>query len=56
MSNLPLVRKVNKQPTSSQQKGRKLPYGVCEVSVQSTKAVQHVFGAIQEYSGIDKPA
>jgi predicted transcriptional regulator len=46
---------VNAQPTSSQQKGRKLLYGVCKLSVQSTELVQHVFGAIQEYSGIDKP-
>lgn len=46
---------VNPQPKSSQQKGRKLLYGVCSVSVYSTQLVQHVFGAIQEYTGIDKP-
>lgn len=46
---------VNVQPVSSQQKGRKLPYGMCNISIFSTELVQHVFGAIQEYSGIDKP-
>lgn len=45
----------NVQPSSSQQKGRKLLYGTCEVSVHITQIVQHVFGAIQEYTGIDKP-
>lgn len=34
----------------------KLPYGVCTVQVCSTELVQHVFGAIQEYSGFDNPA
>jgi transcriptional regulator with XRE-family HTH domain len=46
---------VNNPPASSQQKGRKLLYGVCSVSVHSTRLVNHVFGAIQEYAGIDKP-
>jgi predicted transcriptional regulator len=46
---------INPQPKSSQQKGRKLKYGVCTISVFSTRHVQHVFGAIQEYTGIDKP-
>lgn len=46
---------VNMQPRSSQQKGRKLLYGTCEISVYSTRLIQHVFGAIQEYTGIDKP-
>jgi transposase-like protein len=46
---------VNPQPKSSQQKGRKLLYGVGTVSVFNTRLVQHVFGAIQEYTGIDKP-
>lgn len=45
----------NVQPVSSQQKGRKLLYGTCEVSVHLTRVVQHVLGAIQEYAGIDKP-
>jgi len=33
---------------------RKLPYGVCHLRIlRSVEAVQHIFGAIQEYSGID---
>lgn len=46
---------VNVQPVSSQQKARKLLYGTCEVTVHSTHLVNHVFGAIQEYAGIEKP-
>lgn len=46
---------VNIQPTSSKRRGRKLLYGVCVLSVHSVQAVQHVYGAIQEYVGIDKP-
>lgn len=46
---------VNAQPQSSQQKGRKLLCGLWELSVHNTELIQHVFGAIQEYSGIDKP-
>lgn len=51
------VRKgaVNVQPVSSQQKGRKLIYGVCHLSVTSTRYVQHIYGAIQEYTCINKP-
>jgi hypothetical protein len=45
----------NSQPSSSQQKGRKLLYGTCSLYVHSTRLVQHIYGAIQEYSGIDKP-
>ncbi len=46
---------VNSRPSSSQQKGRKLLYGTCEISVHDTRLVQHVLGAIQEYAGIEKP-
>ncbi|MEO8606710.1 MAG: hypothetical protein ABI690_02420 [Chloroflexota bacterium] len=46
---------VNMQPRSSQQKGRKLLYGTCEIAIHSTRLIQHVLGAIQEYTGIDKP-
>ena len=46
---------VNVQPSSSKRRGRKLLYGVCVLSVHSVRAVQHVYGAIQEYVGIDKP-
>ncbi len=45
----------NNQPSSSRQRGRKLTYGVAVVAVYNTQLAQHVFGAIQEYSGIDKP-
>jgi hypothetical protein len=43
------------QPKSSQQKGRKLLYGVCTICISSVPITQHIFGAIQEYIGIDKP-
>lgn len=46
---------INMQPKSSQQKGRKLLYGTTEVAVHETHLAQHVFGAIQEYAGIEKP-
>jgi hypothetical protein len=29
--------------------------GMCVISVHRTELVQHIFGAIQEYVGIDKP-
>ena len=53
------VRKhmINHFPTSSSGRAkRKLTYGVCSLTVQSTWMVQHVFGAIQEYGGFDEPA
>jgi hypothetical protein len=44
-------------PTSSSGRGHnKLPYGVCSLRVHSTRAVQHIYGAIQEYAGFDEPA
>ncbi len=48
---------VNHFPTSSSgRKVDKLPYGVCMLRVKrSTRIVQHIYGAIQEYSGIDQP-
>jgi predicted transcriptional regulator len=46
---------VNNQPISSKQRGRRLIYGVCALTVYQTRLVQHVLGAIQEYTGIDKP-
>ena len=49
---------LNHTPTSSSgKKKNKLPYGVCTLRVKrSTWLVQHIYGAIQEYSGIDQPA
>jgi hypothetical protein len=32
-----------------------LPYGTCRVVVSRTAITQHVFGAIQEYGGFDRP-
>jgi len=46
---------VNNQPVSSQQKGRKLLYGVGHLTVTSTHYLHHIYGAIQEYTGINKP-
>lgn len=46
----------NRLPKSSQGiKIGKLPYGCCNVVVNSTEVVQKVFGSIQEYIGVDKP-
>lgn len=45
----------NLRPRSSEQKGRKLKYGMCRVVVHKVCALHHVLGAIQEYTGIDKP-
>lgn len=49
---------LNHFPTSSSGlKKNRLPHGVCTVKVlKSTPLVQHVFGAIQEYSGLDEPS
>lgn len=48
---------VNHFPTSSSgRKVDKLPFGVCMLRVKrSTRILQHIYGAIQEYSGIDRP-
>lgn len=48
---------LNHMPTSSSgRKWNKLPYGVCSVRVKrSTRIVQHIYGAIQEYGGFDEP-
>jgi transposase len=46
---------VNLQPVSSKQKGRKLIYGVAHLGCSRVNYLQHVYGAIQEYIGVDKP-
>jgi hypothetical protein len=48
---------VNNYPTStSGRKPNKLPFGVCTLSVSSsTRELQHIYGAIQEYAGFDEP-
>ena len=33
-----------------------LPWGTCRLTVHSTAIVQHLYGAIQEYGGFDRPA
>jgi hypothetical protein len=48
---------INHFPTSSSgRKKNRLPFGVCTLSVaRSTWAVQHIYGAIQEYAGFEEP-
>jgi hypothetical protein len=47
---------INPFPTSSSGKKRnRLPYGVATLGVHSTRIVQHIYGAIQEYGGFDEP-
>jgi hypothetical protein len=48
---------LNHTPTSSSGKKRnRLPYGVCSIRLlRSTRLVQHIFGAIQEYAAFDEP-
>lgn len=41
--------------SSSGQKRNKLPYGVCRLALSSTRIVQHIYGAIQEYGGFEEP-
>lgn len=53
------VRKhaINQKPTSSSGRAKnKLPYGVCTLSVHNTWMLQHIYGAIQEYSSFNEPA
>ncbi len=43
-------------PTSSSgKKTNRLPYGVCSLTLYSTRVAQHIYGAIQEYAGFDEP-
>jgi hypothetical protein len=48
---------LNHHPTSSSgRRANKLPYGVCALRVRkSTRIVQHIYGAIQEYAGFEEP-
>jgi hypothetical protein len=47
---------LNHMPTSSSGRARnKLPHGVCTLGVHSTRLVQHIYGAIQEYARFDEP-
>jgi len=40
---------------SQKKRTNRLPYGTCRVSVSRTAIVQHIFGAIQEYAGFERP-
>jgi hypothetical protein len=47
---------VNKYSRSSKRtRMGRLPYGTCRLTLHSTHAVQHIYGAIQEYGGFDRP-
>ncbi len=47
---------LNHMPTSSSGRAKnKLPYGVCSLRVCSSRVVQHIYGAVQEYAGFDEP-
>ncbi len=47
---------VNSVSRSSQEKRTNmLPYGTCRLTVHSTAIVQHLYGAIQEYGGFERP-
>jgi hypothetical protein len=47
---------LDSKPTSSSgQRRNKLPYGVCTVRVHSSRIMQHIYGAIQEYAGFEEP-
>jgi hypothetical protein len=41
---------------SALRRGHVLPYGTARVSVCSVLVIQSIYGAIQEYAGIDRPA
>jgi hypothetical protein len=40
---------------SKKKRQNRLPYGTCRLVVSRTAIVQHIFGAIQEYGGFDRP-
>lgn len=47
---------VNKYSRASKRtRINRLPYGTCRLTFHSTHAVQHIYGAIQEYGGFDRP-
>jgi transposase-like protein len=47
---------VNRPSSASKRlKGNILPYGTARLAVHSTFIVQSIYGAIQEYAGIDRP-
>ena len=40
---------------SQKKRANKLPYGTTRITVYSTRVVQGIFGAIQEYAGFERP-
>ena len=40
---------------SKKKRTNRLPYGTCRLAVHSTQVVQHLYGAIQEYGGFERP-
>jgi transcriptional regulator with XRE-family HTH domain len=47
---------VNRPSAASKfRRGHVLPYGTARIAVHSTFIVQSIYGAIQEYAGIDRP-
>jgi DNA-binding MarR family transcriptional regulator len=40
---------------SKRKRLNKLPYGTCRVTVHDVRIAQHLYGAIQEYGGFDRP-
>jgi transposase-like protein len=46
---------VNRVSSASRRRRKTLPYGTGRIMVFSTQTVQRIYGAIQEYTGIDRP-
>jgi AcrR family transcriptional regulator len=47
---------VNRPSSASKRlKGNVLPYGTARLAVHSTDVIQSIYGAIQEYAGIERP-
>ncbi len=41
--------------SSKRTRKNRLPYGTCRLTVRRTSAVQHIYGATQEYAGFERP-
>jgi len=46
---------VNRPSAASRRKGRVLLYGTGRLTLHSTQIAQHIYGAIQEYAGFERP-
>ena len=42
--------------SSKRKRTNMLPHGTCRLAVHSTRVVQHIYGAIQEYGRFERPA